>query len=116
MNSGPRPSSTSAREEAARWFAVLHRGVMTLEERATYERWVADETHRLAMADMHRVWALVEAGRGPIQLVSASGRDAIHSPAARRIMLGAMCAISVGLVVLSCAQAPFWTALDWVTR
>jgi ferric-dicitrate binding protein FerR (iron transport regulator) len=89
---------------------------MTLEERATYERWVADETHRLAMADMHRVWSLVEAGRGPIQPVSARARGSIQSPTARRIMLGAMCAISVGLVALSCVQVPFWTALDWVTR
>jgi ferric-dicitrate binding protein FerR (iron transport regulator) len=106
----------SVREEAARWFAILHRGVMTLEERFAYERWVADETHRLAMADMHRVWALVEAGRGPIRLVAARARGPVHSPSARRIMIGAMCAISVGLVALSCVQVPFWTALDWVTR
>jgi hypothetical protein len=84
---------------------------MTLEERGAYERWVADETHRLAMADMHRVWALVAAGRGATR---AGGP--IRSQSARRIMLGGMCAISAGLVALSYVHVPFWTSLDWVTR
>ena len=115
MKSGRRSSATGVREEAARWFAILHRGVMTLEERDAYERWVTGETHRLAMADMHRVWALVEADR-PIPRVPALARGAIHSPSACRIMIGAMCAISVGLMALSCVHVAFWTSLDWVTR
>jgi ferric-dicitrate binding protein FerR (iron transport regulator) len=87
---------------------------MTLEERAAYERWVADETHRLAMADMQRVWALLEAGRRALPGASALAGSRGHS--ARKIMVGAMCAISLGLVALSCVHAPFWTSLDWVTR
>jgi ferric-dicitrate binding protein FerR (iron transport regulator) len=89
---------------------------MTLEERGAYERWVADETHRLAMADMHRVWALAEAGSGPIRLEAARAGGPVRSQSTRRIMIGAMCAISAGLVALSCVHAPFWTSLDWVTR
>jgi ferric-dicitrate binding protein FerR (iron transport regulator) len=87
---------------------------MTLEERAAYEQWVADETHRLAMADMHRVWALLETDHRPVPRASAlAGRS---GDSVRRIMVGAMCAISLGLVALSCVHVPFWTSLDWVTR
>jgi ferric-dicitrate binding protein FerR (iron transport regulator) len=89
---------------------------MTLEERAAYERWVADETHELAMADMHWVWALVEAGRGAIQPRSALTPAPLRPRSARRLMIAAMCTISVGLVALSYVHVSFWTSLDWVTR
>jgi ferric-dicitrate binding protein FerR (iron transport regulator) len=102
------------REEAARWFTILHRGVMTLEERAAYDRWLADERHRPAMAEMQRVWEMFEAPRRSIPDPSAHANSPGHPP--RNIMVAAMCIISVGIFALSCVHTPFWTSLDWMTR
>lgn len=85
---------------------------MTLEERAAYEQWLADETHPPAMAEMQRVWEVLGPSRGSIRVESAPA----HVDPARRIMVAAMCVISLGLLALSCVQTPFWTSLDWVTR
>jgi ferric-dicitrate binding protein FerR (iron transport regulator) len=114
MNSGRDSSSASIQEEAARWFTILHRGVMTLEERAAYEQWLADEAHRPAMAEMQRVWEIFGPSRGSIPIESA--RVDTHGDPARKIMVAAMCVISLGLLALSYVHTPFWTSLDWVTR
>ena len=42
----------SVEDEAAHWFAVLRRGVMTLQERSQYETWIANRANRAALADM----------------------------------------------------------------
>lgn len=102
----------SVREEAARWFTILHRGVMTLEERAVYERWLAEEPHRRAMIEMQQVWATFAAPRR--SLPAARTRD--PGQPARRVMIACMCVVSVGILALSYAHTPFWTSLDWVTR
>lgn len=114
MKSGRGSSSPSVREEAARWFTVLRRGVMTLEERAAYERWLADETHRPAMAEMQRVWQMLEA---PCRAIPAAPmRASAAGQPARKFMVAAMCVVSLGILALSCVHTPFWTSLDWVTR
>jgi ferric-dicitrate binding protein FerR (iron transport regulator) len=95
----------SVREEAARWFTTLHRGVMTLEERAVYERWLAEEPHRRALAEMQRVWDMCEVGRAYVPVQPA-----------RKVMIACMCVVSLGLLALSYAHTSFWTSLDWVTR
>jgi ferric-dicitrate binding protein FerR (iron transport regulator) len=103
----------SAREEAARWFTVLRRGVMTLEQRASYERWLADETHRAALAEMQRVWDMFESHTRsipPAARARESGRPT------RRVMVAGMCIISLGILALSYVHTTFWTSLDWVTR
>ena len=113
MNPGRESSSASVREQAARWFAIAHRRVMTLDERAAYEQWLADEAHpehRQAMAEMQGLWNLLEAHRPAPRYANST-----HSPT-RKVMVAAMCVISLGIVALSCVHAPFWTSLDWVTR
>ena len=87
---------------------------MTLEQRAAYEQWLADETHRPAMAEMQRVWEMFEVPRRSIPAVSANGGTSRHP--VRRIMVAAMCFVCLGIVTLSCVHVPFWTSLDWVTR
>jgi ferric-dicitrate binding protein FerR (iron transport regulator) len=114
MNSGRDSSSASIQEEAARWFTILHRGVMTLEERSAYEQWLADEKHRPAIAEMQRVWEVFGPSRGSIDVGYAFVGS--HRDATRRIMVAAMCVISLGLLALSYVHTPFWTSLDWVTR
>ncbi len=96
----------SVREEAARWFTILHRGVMTLEERAVYERWLAEEPHQRALAEMQQVWDMCE----------ASGRVRDPAQPARKVMIACMCAVSLGILALSYAHTSFWMSLDWVTR
>ncbi|HEX4268522.1 MAG TPA: DUF4880 domain-containing protein [Steroidobacteraceae bacterium] len=100
----------SVREEAARWFAILHRGVMTLEERAGYERWLAEEPHRRALSGMQQAWDMLEAPRRSLPSASAGTQPA------RRIMIACMCFVSFGILALSYAHTSFWTSLDWVTR
>jgi ferric-dicitrate binding protein FerR (iron transport regulator) len=112
MNSGRDSSSASVREEAARWFTILHRGVMTLEERAAYQQWLADEAHPPAMVEMQRAWEVLGPSHGSIPIESAR----VGGDPARRIMVAAMCVISLGLMALSYVHTPFWTSLDWVTR
>jgi len=48
-------------EEAARWFAVLRRNMMTVDERQALDRWLADDVNRAALAQVERGWEL--AGR-----------------------------------------------------
>jgi ferric-dicitrate binding protein FerR (iron transport regulator) len=100
----------SVREEAARWFTILHRGVMTLEERAVYERWLTEEPHRRALAEMQQVWDLLEAPRHSL----ACARDPAQP--ARKVMVACMCVVSLCILALSYAHTSFWTSLDWVTR
>jgi ferric-dicitrate binding protein FerR (iron transport regulator) len=102
----------SVREEAARWFTILHRGVMTLEERAVYERWLTKEPHRRALAEMQQVWDMFEAPRH--SLASAPALDPAQP--ARKVMVASMCVVSLCILALSYAHTSFWTSLDWVTR
>jgi ferric-dicitrate binding protein FerR (iron transport regulator) len=107
----------NARIEAARWFAVLHRKVMTLDERATYERWLADAANKAAMAEMDRVWAILQSA-APEE--GADGNAASRRTAfavTRNVMVGVVSAISLSIVVLSFAgHSGFWTSLDWLNR
>lgn len=92
----------SRREEAARWFAKLHRGVMTLEERGEYQRWIAAKANRAAMSEMEELWGTME-GTPPPRL-------------ARKVVLAAICA-SLGIALLTLtSNAAFWTSLDWANR
>jgi ferric-dicitrate binding protein FerR (iron transport regulator) len=106
-----RTSSMSVREDAARWFAIIHRGMMTLEERALYERWLNEEPHRRALTEMQQAWDMLEVSRRPQAAAAAHA----HQPA-RRIMLACMCVVSLGILALSYVHTSFWTSLDWVTR
>lgn len=94
-------------DEAAHWFAVLRRGVMTLQERSEYQTWMASRAHRAALSEIEQLWA---------RLGSAT-RPSAASPGRRMMMLATLCAISLCFVVLAwTSHSAFWTGLDWTNR
>src|SRR5262245_49496277 len=113
MSQFPAPAS---HEEAAAWFAMRRRGVMTLEERASFAAWRTQPANDAAMAELERAWELLEAAEdvfAPAVLPRAPRRHRI----ARSALLAAACAVFLGLGVISYSGTPeFWTALDWVDR
>ncbi|HMA50929.1 MAG TPA: FecR domain-containing protein [Magnetospirillaceae bacterium] len=64
----------STLEEAARWFAVLRRNVMTVDERQSFDHWMADAANRAALAQVEHGWELAgrlassPAERPPVQI------------------------------------------------
>jgi ferric-dicitrate binding protein FerR (iron transport regulator) len=104
--------------EAARWFAVRRRGVMTVDERSLFEVWVSDADNVAAMARMEQTWA---ATLGVAEHRMGVLRDAPSQPPrsrlARPALLAAMCVVSLGIGVLSYADdTGFWTTLNWTDR
>ena len=101
-------------EAAALWFAKFRRGVMAVEERAAFEVWKRDAANAAALAELERVWDLLEGGEANIAPVAAS---VPHQRIARSALLAVMCAVSIGIGVISYSgNHEFWTALDWVER
>lgn len=101
-------------EEAVLWFARLHRGVMTLEERAAFDAWCQKPGNVAAMTELERVWQSAEIARdhfGPVR--PAPRRIAF----ARSALVAAACVISLGIGIISYSgDSSFWTKLDWVER
>jgi transmembrane sensor len=54
-----------AREEAGEWFAVMRRGVTTLEERKAFDRWRADAGNQRALDAMHELWGELAVLKSP---------------------------------------------------
>jgi transmembrane sensor len=93
-------------EEAARWFAVLRRGLMTLEERSAYEQWRRRRENRDALAAMGELWQSLEGAVLP-------SRPRI----ALKLAFAAICVLTLGTGIMSSAEdASFWTGLDWTNR
>ena len=93
------------KDEAAHWFAVLRRGVMTLEERDAYREWLRRRENRQELAAMDALWLALDGAAMP-------------TPSRPRIVLkvtfAAICVLSLGLgIVSSAAGESFWTGLDW---
>jgi len=112
------PPVSGKLEEAARWFAARHRGVMTLEERARYQAWAGDAANSLAMARLERVWSELELAQ---ESLPDAIRQSVPAPPlsrlARSALLAAMCAVSLGIGVLSYSDnTGFWTTLNWTDR
>jgi len=101
-------------EEAVLWFAKLHRGVMTLEERASYEAWRREPDNAAAMAELEHIWRSLEVARDHF----APGKSLARRPAlARSALVAAVCVISLGIGIISYSgDSSFWTKLDWVER
>src|SRR5215813_11231878 len=97
-------------DEAARWFAALRRGLMTQDERAAFERWRSDPANAAALADLQRIWLMLEPARAAEMPVSG---DAFPRTARLAAMLSAA---SLAIVVLSRLDSPWWTTLDWWSR
>jgi ferric-dicitrate binding protein FerR (iron transport regulator) len=103
--------------EAARWFAVRRRGVMTVEERALYEVWVSDANNVSAMVLLEQAWVTVGAAEHRVRGVGQTPSQPPRSRLARSALLAAMCAVSLGIGVLSYADdTGFWTTLNWTDR
>jgi ferric-dicitrate binding protein FerR (iron transport regulator) len=96
----------SVEDEAAHWFAVLRRGVMTLQERSQYETWIANRANRAALAQMEDLWLQLEDVRPA------------RTPALQRpVLIATVCAASIGMAVLAfTSNSAFWTGLDWANR
>lgn len=96
----------SRTDEAARWFATLRRGVMTLDERRAYGVWLAETGNRDAMTAMENLWRMLD-GAPPASLPERT----------RRIVFAAICACSLAMGILSSVSGgQFWTVLDWTSR
>lgn len=50
-------SDTSRHEQAGQWFAVLHRGMMTIEERTALADWKRDPENVRALRRLEEVWS-----------------------------------------------------------
>jgi ferric-dicitrate binding protein FerR (iron transport regulator) len=100
-------------EEATHWFAVLRRGVMTLEERARHEQWQLDPANRAAFRELEALWDALGVAPLPERALARGTCGGLGRPA----LVAAMCALSLVIGVLSYSgQSSFWTALDWTDR
>jgi ferric-dicitrate binding protein FerR (iron transport regulator) len=101
-------------EEAVLWFAKLHRGVMTLEERAGFEAWRREPGCAAAMVELEHIWQSLEIARVHFAPRKPSPRRATL---ARSALVAAACVISLGIGIISYSgDSSFWTKLDWVER
>lgn len=107
------------RDEAARWFAVLHRGLMTPDERADYEAWHGDAANAAAIDALHQIWRELEPASTPDSVRQGDisdpvGRDAYLSRPAR--VAGMLSAASLMFGLIYRLDGSWWTALDWWSR
>jgi ferric-dicitrate binding protein FerR (iron transport regulator) len=108
---------SDALAEAARWFARLHRGVMTVEARAEYEIWSSDPENIAAMTEIQRSWVLVGLTNGDERQLLARSTMIGRRTFARTAVLAFLCVVSLGVGLVSYSgHSAFWTKLDWVER
>lgn len=102
-------------EEAARWFAVLDRGVMTLAEREAYESWRSVPANAASLARFQALWERIGTARPDI-----AARSEAPVPAAPRMGLPRVAAVfiaaSVTLPAFLLTNGTWWTTLDWWSR
>ena len=112
------PRMPSRMEDAARWFAVLRRGVMSIEERAAYETWRRDHANRAAMSELEEIWnALGLVEDRALETESLGTGSARRGRLTRPALVAAMCAVSLAIGLMSYnGQNSFWTTLDWTDR
>ena len=104
-------------QEAARWFAARRRGVMTVEERARYQAWIGDPANASAMTWLDRAWSTLGAVEDRLLHATREPAPQPRSRLARSALLAAMCAVSLGIGVLSYSDdTGFWTTLNWTDR
>jgi len=104
-------------EEAARWFAMERRGVMTLDERAKLAVWRADPANAAVIAELENIWEFVEAAKDQIGSETLAASPGRYTKVARSALIALLCVVSLGLGVISYGgDNGFWTKLDWVER
>ncbi|HYM19170.1 MAG TPA: DUF4880 domain-containing protein [Micropepsaceae bacterium] len=101
--------------QAARWFAMLRRGVTTLEEREAFESWLRDPDNATVMSELKRAWDTVGIAGKSIKAEASLSRQ--KASRARVTLVAALCVVSLALGALSYGgNSGFWTRLDWVAR
>ncbi len=102
--------------DAAEWFARRRRGVMTVQERAEYDRWSLDSANCAAMSEIERVWKLAGASRPGAG--AGTPAPAIRlSRFARAALVAILCGASLGAGIISFgSHSQFWTGLDWTEK
>jgi ferric-dicitrate binding protein FerR (iron transport regulator) len=104
-------------KEAVAWFAKQRRGVMTLEEREAFAVWRHEPANAVLYAELEHAWALLRAAENRFTPAAVAELATRRHRIARSALLAAVCAVSLGLGVLSYSGNPeFWTTLDWVGR
>jgi ferric-dicitrate binding protein FerR (iron transport regulator) len=104
-------------QDAARWFAVRRRGVMTVEQRGQYEAWARDAANAAAMARLERTWSTLDSACDQFSGAAKERAPQPRSRLARPALLAAMCVVSLGIGVLSYSDdTGFWTTLNWTDR
>ena len=104
-------------DEAARWFAARQRGLMTVDKRAAYQAWANDPVNSSTMAILERTWARLETVKHRFHGTIQDTAPAPWSHLARPALVAAMCAVSLGIGVLSYSDdTGFWTTLNWTDR
>jgi ferric-dicitrate binding protein FerR (iron transport regulator) len=108
------------REEAAGWFAVLRRGVITHDECKTYDRWRRDPENRAAMQALQELWLELEMVRDHVPQIGASGSSQPGKIAgvARSVRAAAFLSVAASLVLAMMIDldSAWWTSLDWWSR
>jgi ferric-dicitrate binding protein FerR (iron transport regulator) len=113
-----RPSDHISRreEEAAQWFAVVRRGMMTLDEREALEAWRGVPENHVMMERFERSWSALEAIEHQI-LRPGPAHNVRSVRRARSALVAVLCVVSMGIGVLSLdGHSGFWTTLDWTDR
>jgi ferric-dicitrate binding protein FerR (iron transport regulator) len=113
------PATHAKRDEAARWFAVLRREIISHEDRQAYDRWRRDPANQLAMAELRDLWAALEDLRQPLRSNGAEVAGAVPRPSPGARSIGAALlsvAASAAAAMLVDFNSPWWTSLDWWSR
>jgi ferric-dicitrate binding protein FerR (iron transport regulator) len=100
-------------EEAARWFAIRRRGLMTLDERSAYRAWLRDPRNRRALSRLDEIWASLDGAHCAVDR-PARGR----SVRVRAALLASCLVVCIGGAgALPRLGAPVsLTELDWWSR
>jgi ferric-dicitrate binding protein FerR (iron transport regulator) len=109
------PLPSAVEEEAALWFAKRRRGVMSLEECASFDSWRRVPLNAAAFAEQERIWDALEIAQS--RLGPNSTPRHVRARVGRPALLAVMCAASIAIGVISyTGNHGFWTNLDWVER
>ena len=98
--------------DAAAWFAVVRRGLMTQEERVALTAWRSEPHNARALESLQRLWD--EMGAASSGKDGPSVREASLSRSAR--LVAVLTAASIMVTVIYRLDGPWWTTLDWWSR
>ena len=104
------------RRDAASWFAVLRRGLMTQEERAAFAAWRSEPHNARALASLQQLWDELDLARSPKG--SAKNGPAVRVASLWRSarLAAALTAATIMVSVIFRLDGPWWTTLDWWSR